>query len=123
MSLSIPGAVTYTFTPSSGSAATFPRLVSGEFDDWFALEVGYVKDSILDGRTVVDVGSYQYPPLVLVAAFATAAERTALKSLVAIPGTLTNSLSRAAEVVLVRAREPAGRTPFYLLECTFEKYD
>jgi len=123
VTLSVPGAVTYTFTPETGSAVTFPRLVSGEFEDWFTLEVGYTKDSVLDGRVIIDTGSYQYPPLVLVAAFATAAERTAAKSLVAIPGTLSNTLSRSAEAVMVRAREPAGRTPFYLLECTFEKYD
>lgn len=123
----LPTIDVHTFTVGS-TAYPFVRRVSGEVEGWFTAEIGYTKESVLRnaagvGRVVLDIGSYTYPPLVLLAEFDSAADRTAFKALIGYPGTLANTLGRSASALLVRCREPEQGDGRFLLECTFEKYD
>lgn len=112
---------TYTFRSS-----TFTRILDSDtFEPWFNAEPTVTKDAVLGAtsasQSYIDIGATVIAPLHIRAEFASnAARNTFITNNLLQSGTLSNTRSRSATALLVRA-VALDAFPLFYADLTFEQ--
>ncbi len=108
-------------------STTFSRAISSdEFDPWFEEDPQITKDTVLGATAAadsyIDIGATAYGPLELRAAFSSSSTREMfITNNLLQSGTLSNTRSRSATALLIKARRIDAPPGYYYADCTFEK--
>lgn len=113
-----------THTTWTFDGLTFSREAAEGFVPWFVSRAEYTRDAVLSdttARSYIDLGATVREPLEVRAVFASSAARETFIGKLRTSGTLSNTRSRSATAVLVKAaRVDLGRAYRWGLDLTFE---